>query len=627
VHFLYPLFLFAGLTLAVPVLIHLFNLRRYKTVFFPHTRFLKNVTLHSRRQQEVRYKWLLLCRLLLLAFLVLAFAQPVLGPRTQAQLEDRLQVIYLDNSYSMSVKSGVRTLLDMARDAARQQVRRAAPDARFLLLTNDPPLSWQPMHVEQVLASLDAVEITGTSASSTDILATVQACIGDNGVAGADVYYYSDFRRSTFETIQDQALLREIRLYGIRVQAEDPAHVYIDTAWLETPTLQTGSGNRLIVRTKSEGGRAESVVVQLRINGQVKSAASPMFNAAGESVDTLSFQLQETGWQRMMLTLSDAALPFDDTFRITARSAPGRSVLVLNETSPSPFIQAAFRTYEGFRVTQIDIRALPASAGDYNLIILNGATRLDPPVVRLLNDALQRGQSVCIFPARTKDFAALNQGLRALAPVQIAGVDTAAQTAGNLQQGSDLVADVFEQIPENVQLPTATWHYQIRAALDANQLSVLSFTNGDPFFARYTPGRGQLYLCATSADLTGGNFPASYFFAPFLYRIAMQTAGSAVYAITAGTGQPAWLPLADADERNMVHIYGEGLDAVPPQRTSGAGLEVYVDRAVRQPGFYALASGAGDTTMVALNADRRESLLAAWSPEELKEQWKHGQVT
>jgi len=55
VSFLYPLFLVAGVSLVIPVLIHLFNLRKYKTVLFPHTRFLKNIQLNSRKQSQIRY--------------------------------------------------------------------------------------------------------------------------------------------------------------------------------------------------------------------------------------------------------------------------------------------------------------------------------------------------------------------------------------------------------------------------------------------------------------------------------------------------------------------------------------------------------------------------------------------
>ncbi|MDO9613526.1 MAG: BatA domain-containing protein, partial [Bacteroidota bacterium] len=39
--FLYPVFLFALLALAIPVIIHLFNFRRYKTLYFSNVTLLK----------------------------------------------------------------------------------------------------------------------------------------------------------------------------------------------------------------------------------------------------------------------------------------------------------------------------------------------------------------------------------------------------------------------------------------------------------------------------------------------------------------------------------------------------------------------------------------------------------
>ena len=42
------------------------------------------------------------------------------------------------------------------------------------------------------------------------------------------------------------------------------------------------------------------------------------------------------------------------------------------------------------------------------------------------------------------------------------------------------------------------------------------------------------------------------------------------------------------------------------QRTSGSGVEIYVDQVVQQPGFYMLAAQGSDTVMVALNQDRKE---------------------
>jgi hypothetical protein len=626
VSFLYPLFLFAGIALAIPVLIHLFNLRRYKTVYFPHTRFLKNIQLNSRRQSQVRYKWLLALRLLFLASLILAFAQPFFSNNKQAGSANRLQVIYLDNSASMSLKKGARSLFEIAKAAARTQVIKANPGTRFILLTNDNTTNYQPVPADKILAELSTLDISANNKTASQVFTTVQNLMQTETATGADVYYYSDFQRNVFESTRDKALTKNIRFYGVPVQAGEAQNVFIDTAYLSTPVLQTGQGNQIIVHTKAIGKLPKDApVLQLSINGQVKSAATLNFNEKKESTDTLGFQVNDANWQKITLSLNDASVRFDDSFRITARSAPNLSVLVLNAGQINPYIQAAFRAYNGFRLDQADI-STAKTGKEYNLIILNGITRIDNNLGKTLSDALQQGQTICIFPGRTNNIDGFNEGLRQIGDLSIAGIDTAAQTISSLQQGSSLVKDLFERIPENVQLPVANWHYIIKAGLAANEQSILSFRNGDPFLAHYMPSKGHLYICATAADLQSGNFPGSYFFVPFLYQMAIQSRGGDVYALMTGKQQPAYLPLSNVGERNMVHIYAPGMDVIPPQRPSGAGLDVFLDQAVHQPGFYTLAATGSDTTVVALNQDRIESSLDVWNINTLKSQWKGADI-
>lgn len=623
VSFLYPLFLVAGLSLVIPVLIHLFNLRRYKTVLFPHTRFLKNIQLNSQKQSEIRYKLLLATRLLFLAALVLAFAQPFFNKDHNKSAGNKLQIIYLDNSYSMSVKKGARSLLDIAKEAARKQVQHAAPGTHFLLLTNDKPLSYRAEPADKVFTGINATEISAATKTVSQVLAMAQSIMQNDNQADADLYYYSDFQLSAFPAQPDKSLMQHITFYGLPVQTEEPENIYIDTVFLTTPVLQTGKSNYVVVHTGLAGKEPkEHPVLNLSVNGQVKSVASPSFSDKNESIDTLSFSVNDASWQRIELTVNDAAVRFDDTFRITARSSPNLSVLVLNEGQSNPYIQAAFRAYNGSRLNSVDISAAPGDWKEYNLVILNNVTRLDERISKLLNNALQQGQTACIFPGRTADLQSINDGLKTIGDIHIAGIDTAVQAAGSLQQGSALVRDLFERIPENVQLPVANWHYVITAGLSANQQSVLSFRNGDPFLARYTPSKGQLFICATSADTRSGNFPGSYFFTPFLYQMAIQSSSSNIYAITAGAQQPVYLPLSGASERNTVHITGKGLDIIPPQRPDGAGLDVFVDQVVQQPGFYTLTATGADSTQVALNQDKSESLPDLKDIKSLSNEWK-----
>lgn len=561
-------------------------------------------------------------RLLFLASLILAFAQPFFNRNDQKNTGRKLQVIYVDNSASMSVKKGARPLLDIAKDAARRQVKESAPGSRFILLTNDKPVSYRPLPADRMLAEINAIDLSAVEKTAAQTFAIVQSLMQSETVENADVYYYSDFQRNSFTAQYDKELLKNIDFYGIPVQADAVQNIYVDTAYLASPVLQTGQNNQLIVTTRSIGRQpAEAPVLQLVINGQVKSAASLNFNDKNESTDTLGFQVNDANWQRMMLTVNDASVRFDDTFRITARSAPSLSVLMLNEGQANPYIQAAFRAYNGFRLNQASI-GTTADWKEYNLVILNGITHIDETMANTLSAAMQQGQSVCIFPGRTTNFAAINDGLRKIADIRFTGIDTASQAAATLQQGSSLVKDLFERIPENVQLPVANWHYTISAGLDANQQSVLSFRSGAPFLAQYTPARGKLYISATSADLEAGNFTSSYFFVPFLYQMAMQSRGGDVYAITAGRQQAAYIPLVNADERNMVHVYAPGIDAIPPQRPAGSGLDVFIDQAVQSPGFYKLASKGADSAVVALNGSRTESQLDTWKINALQNEWE-----
>lgn len=533
-------------------------------------------------------------------------------------------MIYLDNSYSMSLKNKAQSMLDIARLAARKQVQYAAPGTKFILLTNDKPASYRAEPADKVMSEINSTDVSASSKTVNQVLATARNIMQNVGSEGADIYYYSDFQQNAFPAQPDPGLMKNIVFYGLPVQAEEASDIYIDTAYLTTPVLQTGKSNYLIVRTRMEGkAPKENPVLNLTINGQVKSAASLSFSDKKESIDTLNFVVNDANWQRIELTVNDAGMRFDDTFRVSARSSPNLSILVLNEGQPNPFIQASFRAYNGFRLNQADIAAAPKEWKEYNLVILNGVTHIDEALGKTLNDALLQGQSICIFPGKTANIQMFNNGLKQVGDIQITGVDTAVQMASSLQQGSDLVRDLFEKIPDNVQLPVADWHYIINAGLDANQQSVLSFRNGDPLLARYTPSRGQLYICATSADLQSGNFPGSYFFTPFLYEMAMQSASSSIYAITAGTQQPVHLALANVSERNTVHIFGKGMDIIPPQRPNGAGQDVFIDQAVQLPGFYALSTPNGiDTTDVALNQDKRESQLDFRDINALKKDWK-----
>lgn len=618
--FLYPIFLIAGLSLLIPIVIHLFNLRRYKTVFFPHTRFLKSLQLHSRKQSQVRYKWLLAARLLFLLFLILAFAQPFFSKNNVGGQKNDLTAIFIDNSQSMSLRKGQRSMLDAAKENALHLIQNGS--GRFLILSNDKPTSNKALNRQQALDAVAKIQLSALSKNTTQVLTELKSMVQDETAEMLDLYYLSDFQQGQFSASPDKALLQKIRFNGVQIAQANPQNVFIDTAFFESPVLQMGQSNKLIVRTRYSGEMPkEPIVLQLSVDGQIKSAAQPDFSASNQRYDILSFQINNAAWQRILLHINDANVHFDDSFAIAARTSPELSVLLLNEQQPNVFIQAALRSYSGFKVVEQNANSTVSSLENYNLLLVNGLTTMSESLSANLLKALQNGQNVCLFLGEKAQLSSINSGLAKIADIQITGFDTAAQTVSSVQSESRLVKDMFERIPDNVQLPFAKNHYQIKAGLSANQQSIFSFRNGDPFFALYSVHKGQLYLCATPPDARNGNFQSSYFFVPFLYQMASLAKGNSIFAINAGQKQAVFVNKVSGDERNLLHLKADGIDIIPAQKAEGMGVQVFAGAVAERFGFYNLSANDKDTNLIAVNMNRAESDLSVWSLSDLKKNW------
>jgi hypothetical protein len=561
----------------------------------------------------VRYKWLLLARLLFLLLLIFAFAQPFFVSKSESKRN--IVAIFVDNSQSMSLKIGQRTLLDIAKENVLKLVQ-SNPN-RFLILTNDKPISYKSFTQQQALNIIPSIQLSANSKTSTQVFSELEGMLQENELKEIDFYYVSDFQKQQFGTELGVPLLSKINFNGVQIRQAKPQNTYIDTAYFETPVIQTGQSNRLIVRTKYFGEEPrKNIVLQLTVDGLVKSAATPNFNQQKESYDTLSFQTNDNQWQSLLLTINDAQVHFDDSFAIAARSVSELPVLVINEGLPNVFLQAALRSYNGFKV--VEQNTMPADISGYNLIVVNALTTLSDDLSSAVLKALQDGQNVVFFLGENANIESINKGFQKIIDIKITGFDTSAQTVSTVQSENQLIKSMFERIPENVQLPFTKSHYQIKAGLGASQQSVFSFRNGDPFFALYSAYKGQLYLCSTTPNERNGNFQSSYFFVPFLYQMASQASGSSIFAVTAGQKTPVFVNQSSKNEQPLLHLKGKGLDAIPAQRAEGMGVQVFVGAAVQHFGFYSLSATVQDSTLIAVNMNRSESDLSVFSMSDLK---------
>jgi hypothetical protein len=115
-------FLFATAAVAAPILIHLLFKPRARRVQIGSLRFLRRALKDNVHRRKLR-RWLLLAlRVAAVLLLALLFARPYFG-QAGTQGQDREVILLIDQSASMNVTQGGRTLFDRAQEAAEQVLK------------------------------------------------------------------------------------------------------------------------------------------------------------------------------------------------------------------------------------------------------------------------------------------------------------------------------------------------------------------------------------------------------------------------------------------------------------------------------------------------------------------------
>ena len=101
--FKHPEILYFLFLLLIPILVHLFQLRRFKKEYFTNVQFLKELSLQTRKSSQIK-KWILLAtRLLILTALIFAFAQPFFEAKDTKAATNETYIV-VDNSFSMQAQ-------------------------------------------------------------------------------------------------------------------------------------------------------------------------------------------------------------------------------------------------------------------------------------------------------------------------------------------------------------------------------------------------------------------------------------------------------------------------------------------------------------------------------------------
>ncbi len=299
IQFLYPEFLFALFAVAIPIIIHLFNFRRYKTVYFSNVRFLKNIKEETQSKSKLKHILVLISRILAITALVLAFAQPYIPENKDNKVvNNQIVSIYIDNSFSMEADSKFGNLLEVAKNKAINISDTYKADAKFLLITNElNPKHQYLVNKEQLKEFIQEVTPTPIVRKLSEIYSRQKDFISESGNVSVNgtIFLLSDFQQSTsdLQELKNDSL---IDVHLMPLTTKETNNLYIDSCWYEKPSRQLNMQEDLYVKIVNNSSEAfVDIPIKLFLNDTLKSLNTFSIDSSSFKTIKLSYTNTYTG--------------------------------------------------------------------------------------------------------------------------------------------------------------------------------------------------------------------------------------------------------------------------------------------------------------------------------------------
>lgn len=561
-----PLFLVAGVAVAVPIFLHLFHRQVVTRVSFPALRYLERTEKEHARRIRTRQILLLLVRVVAVLLLVGAGARLFLRGRGSAHPPTALTIV-LDNSMSSGMVLGDRRVLDDLRAVALRTLDNAGEDDRvWVVRAGEPWLPAVPGSPAEARRILEETQVSEGRGDLSQALARAAELAGTAGMDAAEIHLLSDLQATAFDPAVEEPA------GDVPVVVWDPRGARPPNRALARVVLGGGlaplGGQRSELTVQVTGSVEDTVPVPIRVvlDEHVRGAgAAP----PGSSL-SLPLPPAPSGWVLGYADADPDALRADDRRYFAFRARPAPRVAVSGD--PGMF------TTEALGVLEEAARARPAAPADADIVISAGGEDLD---------AIRPGSAVLILPP--EDATLLPALNRRLAAAGIPWTFTRQDGVGEVELSGDA-------IPEPLSGVRVARRYRLE--LDGAPPApprTLARAGEDAWTVEGVDARGRRYLLLGSPlDASSTSLPVSADMMRFLDWLTGQWA--------AATGSP------------VERIAGKRLDAPygADRVRLPSGEEVAVDgtrtvTATEASGFYTFLAGDSTLSVEAVNPPVAES--------------------
>lgn len=630
--FVYPNFLWAFGVLAIPLIIHLFNFRKYKTLYFSSLKFVQFIDQQTRSTQKLKHLLILAARILAFSCLVIAFAQPFIPAANDVSKGGKpVLAIYIDNSFSMSMKGTEGELISEAREMARKMISDASLETRFMLVTNEMSgLEQRIISKVDALERLDKIELSPITRSISDVIEweknTIQKENLTNQKIGVQQYVVlSDFQKNT----SDLSSLKSDSTafyYPVKLTPQEISNIAIDSVWFTSPIQKVGESNELNIRVKNFGQK-NSVNTELHIEiGNIKRDVFVDVPANEKTVTTINYTKQSGGIKKGKVSVNDKQLFFDDDYFFSYTVANQSTILVINGENAVNSISLVYSLDKFYKVVEIDQNSFTADyLNDKDLVILNGNNEIPSGLADELEEYALNGGSIAIFPGEKVE-EHLNDWNAFLSSLRMPTLGTSFTDGVKIKKINNedpFFRSVFDEKPDKLNLPTVAKAYASNASTKTQAVGLIFLQNGNSLYTK-SLGSLNVFLFTSSLTPSFGSFTSNALFSTLLLRTAELSKRRTPISLTIGEDSKFPLFLKVRGE-SPIRLKNNQIDFIPSlfqkngiSYLSLSGLEVLE---ILESGTYQILGGI-ENGVLSLNYSRNESDISSFTPSEITEKFE-----
>ncbi|MEP7094100.1 MAG: BatA and WFA domain-containing protein, partial [Flavobacterium sp.] len=515
-HFKQPEILYFLFLLIVPILVHLFQLRRFKTSYFTNVRFLKELAVQTRKSSKIKKRLLLATRLLLLTCIIVAFAQPFFEAKDSKNAANEMYII-LDNSFSMQAKGKKGELL---KRAVQELLENTPENTQFSLLTNTE--NYWNTDIKSSKSALQNIKYSATPFELSSIMAKIKA---HKSAHKKDIVIITDAVGLTEKDVKNSST--EDKPYFIIPEAEQKNNISIDSVYINQ-TLE----NFYEISVNLSAYGEDFKPISMALYNQKKLIAKTIINFDSKK-KKINFTIPKEAFHGFV-TIEDNGLTYDNKLYFSISKAKKTNVISIGEPEKSNFLsriytQAEFN-FNNYSISSLDYNSLEKQ----NTIILNELEEVPQALQTTLKAFVSKGGNLVIIPSEKTSVTNLNSFLGNFGKIQFKNLQNISKLITKINFDHPLFSGVFENKISNFQYPKTAKSFDISSPYPA----VLSYEDQSVFLTMVQNPVSGVSVFSAPINTTNSNFQQSPLIVPLFYKMGQNNQKTGVNALTIGNNQP-----------------------------------------------------------------------------------------